>query len=301
MVAQALRGFGPPVTLLRLESDRTLGAVLAAATAAATGPLLAKMDDDDVYGPEHLWDLVLAHDYSRAVLVGKFPATVYLARSDRTLRQRRVPGETWSQAITGGTMLLARADLERAGGWRPMRRHVDRALVEDVLRVGAPCTGPMRPGTCWCAMPRATPGSATTPTSWVAPHPCIRGGSPRWQASGTCRRRSAEQTPEDGRPASTVALPQQAHDRRQRHQPGLRCRGLAGVQAPWRGSAPRIPARTPSKAGAPPRLPLVAPIDQGSVHPLVFEKSRAARRPWPAPQGSRIRMTLPVEVRAHSR
>ena len=136
VVAQALRGFEPPVTLLRLEGDRTLGAVLAAATAAAAGPLLAKMDDDDVYGPEHLWDLVLAHDYSRAALVGKFPATVYLARSDRTLRQRRVPGETWSQAITGGTMLLARADLERAGGWRPMRRHVDRALVEDVLRVG---------------------------------------------------------------------------------------------------------------------------------------------------------------------
>ena len=125
------RGSGRRSRSLRLEGDRTLGGVLAAA-----GPLLAKMDDDDVYGPEHLWDLVLAHDYSRAALVGKFPATVYLARSDRTLRQRRVPGETWSQAITGGTMLLARVDLERAGGWRPMRRHVDRALVEDVLRVG---------------------------------------------------------------------------------------------------------------------------------------------------------------------
>ena len=133
---EALRGFVQPVKLLRLDGERSLGAVLDAATAAADGPLLAKMDDDDVYGPEHLWDLVLAHEYSRAALVGKFPATVYLARSDRTLRQRRVPGETWSHSVTGGTMLLARADLERAGGWRPVRRHVDRALVEDVLRVG---------------------------------------------------------------------------------------------------------------------------------------------------------------------
>ena len=81
------------------------------------------------------------------------------------------------------------------------------------------------------------PERAVMPTSWVAPHPCIRGGSPRWQASGTCRRRSAEQAPEDGRPASTVALPQQAQDRLQRHQPILRCRGLAGMQAPWRGAA----------------------------------------------------------------
>ena len=136
VVKQALRGFVQPVELLRLDGERTLGAVLAAASAAGAGPLLAKMDDDDFYGPEHLWDLVLAHESSGAALVGKFPATVYLARSDRTLRQRRVPGETWSHSITGGTMLLARVDLERAGGWRPMRRHVDRALVEDVLRVG---------------------------------------------------------------------------------------------------------------------------------------------------------------------
>ena len=92
--------------------------------------------DGDLYGPEHLWDLVLAHEYSGATLVGKFPATVYLARLDRTLRQRRVPGETRSHSITGGTMLLSRADLERAGGWQPLRRHVDRALVKDVLGAG---------------------------------------------------------------------------------------------------------------------------------------------------------------------
>ena len=98
--------------------------------------LLAKMDDDDLYGPEHLWDVALAREYSGAALVGKFPATVYLARGDRTVRRRRVPGETWSSAITGGTMLIGRADLERAGGWRRAARHVDAALVEDVRRGG---------------------------------------------------------------------------------------------------------------------------------------------------------------------
>ena len=32
-------------------------------------------------------------------------------------------------------MLIARADLERAAGWRALPRHVDKALVEDVLRI----------------------------------------------------------------------------------------------------------------------------------------------------------------------
>ena len=135
-VARACAGLAHPPTVLRIGAERPLGAVLAAATAAAGGPLLAKMDDDDVYGAEHLWDLVLAHEYSGAALVGKFPATVYLARSDRTVRQRRVRSECWSRSITGGAMLIARAALERAGGWRPVRRHVDAALVDDVARAG---------------------------------------------------------------------------------------------------------------------------------------------------------------------
>ena len=136
-VARACAGFAAAPRVLRLDRECPLGAVLNAATAAADGTLLAKMDDDDVYGPEHLWDLVLAHEYSGAALVGKFPSTVYLARSDRTVRRRRVRTETWSRSITGGALLIGRADLERAGGWRPVPRHVDAALVEDVARAGS--------------------------------------------------------------------------------------------------------------------------------------------------------------------
>ena len=135
-VARACAGFAHPLTVLRLDGEYPLGAVLNAATAAAAGALLAKMDDDDVYGAEHLWDLVLAHEYSGAALVGKFPATVYLAARDRTVRRRRVRSECWSRSITGGAMLVGRAALERAGGWRPVRRHVDAALVDDVARAG---------------------------------------------------------------------------------------------------------------------------------------------------------------------
>ena len=135
-VDAALEQLAHPRTVLRLEAARPLGEVLAATTAAADGALLAKMDDDDAYGPEHLWDLALAHGYSGASLVGKFPATVYLARSNRTVQVRWVPAETWSASVTGGTLLIAPDDLERAGGWRAAPRHVDEALVDDVLRAG---------------------------------------------------------------------------------------------------------------------------------------------------------------------
>ena len=121
-VERAIAGCAHPVKPLRLDASRPLGSVLNAAADAASGVLLAKMDDDDLYGPEHLWDLALAREYSGAALVGKFPATVYLARGDRTVRRRRVPSETWSSSITGGTMLIGRADLERVGGWRRMPR-----------------------------------------------------------------------------------------------------------------------------------------------------------------------------------
>ena len=128
----ALARLKHPVQIVRVDAGRTLGAALGAAAGAASGALLTKMDDDDLYGHEHLWDLVLAHEYSGAALVGKFPATVYLAGRDCTVRQRAVPAEVPSTSITGGALLIARDALARAGGWRDLPHGVDKALINDV-------------------------------------------------------------------------------------------------------------------------------------------------------------------------
>ena len=92
-VAPDAAGPSAPVTALRLDAALPLGSVLNAATQAARGTLLAKMDDDDLYGPDHIWDLVLAHEYSQAPLVGKGADFVYLAASDRTIRRHNSGGE----------------------------------------------------------------------------------------------------------------------------------------------------------------------------------------------------------------
>ncbi len=125
-----------PATVVRVPGSATLGSALNAASAAASGTLLIKMDDDDLYGVDHVWDLVLAREYSGAELVGKVAQFVYLAASNRTVHTRRGQGELYRRYLAGGTLLIARSDLDRIGGWRNVPLGVDMALEEDVVQAG---------------------------------------------------------------------------------------------------------------------------------------------------------------------
>ena len=126
-----------PTKVVQVPAGEPLGVVLNAATQASSGTLLAKMDDDDAYGANHVWDLVLAHEYSRAQLVGKSIEYIYLAASDRTLLWRNGDNERYRVFLpAGGASLIARRDLDRVGGWRKAPRGVDKTLMEDVLRTG---------------------------------------------------------------------------------------------------------------------------------------------------------------------
>jgi len=127
-----------PVEVVRAPSDRLFGEVLNQATRAAGGALLTKMDDDDHYGGEHVWDLVLAHEYSGANLVAKAAEFVYLESSDTTIHRMIGGGEVRSgnPTIAGGAMIITVDDLAEAGGWRRLPRWVDQALLKDVVREG---------------------------------------------------------------------------------------------------------------------------------------------------------------------
>jgi len=112
-----------------------LGEALAEVTRRARGSLITKVDDDDRYGPEHIWDLVLARSYSGATVAGKGAEFVYLQSRDLTVR-RYMGSEHYTDVVAGGAMLLSRGDLEDVGGWRPVPRSVDRALLDRVLHAG---------------------------------------------------------------------------------------------------------------------------------------------------------------------
>ena len=120
---------------LELDLSTSFGDALARATARAAGPLVLKMDDDDLYGPEFVWDLVLARSFSGAQVVGKQAEHVYLEPYDVTVR-RGLGVEDYSEQVAGGTMLASVADIMSVGGWRGVPRSVDRALMQRIVKAG---------------------------------------------------------------------------------------------------------------------------------------------------------------------
>lgn len=115
-----------------------LGDVLNYGVQVSSGDLIAKMDDDDWYGENHIMDLVLADEYSGAGVVGKGAEFVYLSDSDTTVRRSMGGAEVPTHNLAGGTLLVSRAVLRELGGWRRLRLGEDRALIEDVKELGLP-------------------------------------------------------------------------------------------------------------------------------------------------------------------
>ena len=123
-------------SIVSVDASASLGEVLQACTDRAEGALVTKMDDDDFYGPEHIWDLVVARLYSGAELVGKALDWIYIQSQDATVFRPVFAAEKYSDFVAGGTILMSRADLMAVGGWRPVPKSVDRALLDRVLADG---------------------------------------------------------------------------------------------------------------------------------------------------------------------
>ncbi|GHC97277.1 hypothetical protein GCM10007079_50660 [Nocardiopsis terrae] len=131
----AYRATGLPITVHEAPADQVFGSVLNDSVARACGDLIAKWDDDDWYGPEHLSDLVLARTYSGAELVGTGQDFVFLQEVDLTVWRSR-ESETTTRFIAGGTILTDRVVLEETGGFRPLPRAIDTQLLIAVARGG---------------------------------------------------------------------------------------------------------------------------------------------------------------------
>jgi hypothetical protein len=118
-----------PVRVVRAPAERTLGECLNLGLEEATGELVAKMDDDDHYGRDHLGDLVRAHGYSGAALVGKRIEHVHLADRDLTVTREQANVERFGIHVSGPTLLAARGLLQRYR-FLPEPARVDSTLIE---------------------------------------------------------------------------------------------------------------------------------------------------------------------------
>jgi len=135
-IAHHLAGWAGEWVMVDVPGEVTLGEALAVGSARADGVLIAKMDHDDFYSAEHIWDLVLARMYSGAQVVGKALDFIYLAAQDTTVFRPTYRAEKYADFVAGGTLLISRGDLAQVGGWRPVPRSVDRALLDEVLNAG---------------------------------------------------------------------------------------------------------------------------------------------------------------------
>jgi hypothetical protein len=133
LMTAAGRG-GAQVRVTTLDADLVFGAAMQQACQLADGELLTKVDDDDWYAPSHIWDLVIARTYSGAQVVGK--ALDWIVLEHETVLRPAYPAERYALFVAGGTILLSAADLQQVGGWRPVPRSIDRALLEQVRQSG---------------------------------------------------------------------------------------------------------------------------------------------------------------------
>ncbi|WP_188190600.1 glycosyltransferase [Nonomuraea sp. SYSU D8015] len=134
-VAPAIAAFEGPLTVYEADHQAVFGEVLNEAAARASGSFLLKMDDDDWYGPDFLSDLLLAHSYSGAQVVGTVPEFVYLSSIDVTVHRKQIT-EQITSFVAGGTILVERSAFQAIGGFRPLRRSVDTQFQEALQAAG---------------------------------------------------------------------------------------------------------------------------------------------------------------------
>ncbi|MGI9642979.1 MAG: glycosyltransferase [Acidimicrobiia bacterium] len=112
--------------LMSFRPQWTLGRCLNAAISSTDAVVIAKMDDDDHYGPGYLEDAVQAMLYSGGSLVAKGSMFTYLESTDATiLRRPKTAEQFYSGSPNGASMVFARNLWEQV-------RFPDRTLGEDV-------------------------------------------------------------------------------------------------------------------------------------------------------------------------
>jgi len=126
-----------PFQVIGVSQDHPLGTCLNVAADATSADILAKIDDDDHYGPGFLTDAVDALQYSHAEIVGKAAHYTYVQGSDVTVLRRPDDEERFVDgAVAGGSMVFRRR------AWEDVRfpvkpRRVDALFLRGARTLGA--------------------------------------------------------------------------------------------------------------------------------------------------------------------
>lgn len=127
----------PAPVVVSAPSSLTLGECMNLGIDASTGSFVAKVDDDNFYGPEYLADLVHAFDYTDAGVVGKWAHYVYLGGQNCTVLRFPDAEHRFTRLVQGGTMLMKR-DVATGVRFQALPRAVDTTFLDACKREGIP-------------------------------------------------------------------------------------------------------------------------------------------------------------------
>jgi spore maturation protein CgeB len=124
------------VSFMTVDADLPLGEILNRGFASTNGDYVWKVDDDDFYGPEFLYDLMEAFSYTDAQVVGKSAHFAYLEAADMTILRNRMEEHSYVDVVHGGTMVSSRPVLESAS-FPPIPQGSDTGFLKSVSASGA--------------------------------------------------------------------------------------------------------------------------------------------------------------------
>lgn len=123
------------VVLLSEESTTVLGDCLNRTVEAASGRIVTKMDDDDLYGDHYLQDQCAALSFSGAEVVGKLASYMHLGARNVTLLRFGDREHQFTDLVMGPTIMTYRQALLE-NPFASVPRGEDSRLLKDVLANG---------------------------------------------------------------------------------------------------------------------------------------------------------------------
>ncbi|WP_162786724.1 glycosyltransferase family 2 protein [Janibacter anophelis] len=117
------------LVIVEADASLTLGACMNLGVDAASGRYVAKMDDDNYYGPQFLADLVDSFEYSSAGITGKWCHYVWLSSSRAVVLRFPEHEHRFGNRVQGGAMLF-RSEVVRHLRFSDIPRRVDSDILD---------------------------------------------------------------------------------------------------------------------------------------------------------------------------
>ncbi len=130
------RAFGiPEVEVVTAPQEWSLGECFNAGVSVSHGAVIAKMDDDDWYGPNYLRDQLAVMRVTGADVVGKQASYLYVESYDLTLLRFAEREHRWTDFVMGPT-ILGRRELFEAHPFQHRTTGEDSTFLAEVIDHG---------------------------------------------------------------------------------------------------------------------------------------------------------------------